>query len=64
MKNKEYVVLEYEDKKRYNGEMYKIYTREKAALKYKMKLNREDYEKFILDIEIGNIKLYTSLVFS
>ena len=62
MKNKEYIVLEYEDKKRYNGEMYNIYTREKAALKYKMKLNREDYENFILDIKIGNIKLYTSLI--
>ena len=63
MKNK-YIVLEYKDKKKYSGEMYNIYTREKAALKYKMKLNREEYEKFILDIEIGNIKLYTSLVFS
>tara|TARA_R110000824_G_scaffold118491_3_gene270777 strand:+ start:432 stop:626 length:195 start_codon:yes stop_codon:yes gene_type:complete len=62
MKNKEYIVLEYEDKKKYDGEMYKIYTKEKSELKYKMKLNRGDYEKFMLDIKIGNIKLYTSLI--
>ena len=42
--------------------MYKIYTKEKSELKYKMKLNRGDYEKFMLDIKIGNIKLYTSLI--
>ena len=64
MKNNKYVVLEYEDKKKYNGEMYNIYKRDKKGLIYELKLNKEEYEKFILDIEIGNIKLYTSLVFS
>ena len=62
MKNNKYIVLEYEDKSKYKGEMYNIYTQEKAALKYKMKLNREEYEEFILDIKINNIKLYTSLI--
>ena len=62
MKDTEYVVLEYEDKSRYDGDMYNIYTRERGVLKYSMKLNREEYENFILDINVGNIKLYTSLI--
>ena len=62
MKDKEYVVLEYEDKKKYDVEMYNIYTKDKMGLKYKYKLNREDYENFILDKKVNSIKLYTSLI--
>ena len=62
MKDKEYVVLEYEDKKKYDVEMYNIYTKDKMGLKYRYKLNREDYENFILDKKVNSIKLYTSLI--
>jgi|TARA_R100001594_G_scaffold92483_2_gene126801 hypothetical protein len=59
---KKYVVLEYEDKEKYDKEMYNIYIHEKQTLKYEMKLNREEYQEFILDVKIKNIKLYTSLL--
>jgi len=61
MKNK-YIVLEYEDKSKYDKEMYNIYTKDKMGLKYRYKLNREDYENFILDKKVNSIKLYTSLI--
>jgi len=62
MKNDKYIVLEYEDKSKYDKEMYNIYTKDKRGLKYRYKLNREDYENFILNKEVNSIKLYTSLI--
>jgi hypothetical protein len=62
MKNDKYIVLEYEDKSKYDKEMYNIYTKDKMGLKYRYKLNREDYENFILDKKVNSIKLYTSLI--
>tara|TARA_R100001594_G_scaffold50196_2_gene83310 strand:- start:2925 stop:3116 length:192 start_codon:yes stop_codon:yes gene_type:complete len=59
---KKYVVLEYMDKEKYDKEMYNIYIHEKQTLKYTMKLNREEYQEFILDVKLKNIKLYTSLL--
>lgn len=62
MKNKEYIVLEHEDKDKYSGEMYNIYIRDKNGFKYEQKLNRKEYADFILNEKVKNIKLYTQLI--
>ena len=62
MKNKEYVILEFKDKKKYDGKMYSIYTKDKSGLQYEYKLNRGEDENFIIDKKVNSIKLYTSVI--
>ena len=62
MKKERYLVLEYQDRSKYEVDMYKILQGNGKDYRYLYTLNTEEYREFILDKNIGDISLYTSIL--